>query len=142
MSRGQKQEFSFPSFLDVTRISWKQMLIPPMLFLVLALAIIAYNYSTTGEPVKYGIDFTGGTLISFPNSYELDSEVVESELKSEFGLVELSVRKGSGVLSVETQEMENEILEYMGDKYGKVGTTTTLEVPLAETFRKQAPVVL
>ena len=142
MSRGPKQEFSFPSFLDVTRISWQQMLIPPLVFLLLAVAIVAYNYSTTGQPVKYGIDFTGGTLISFPNSYELDSETIESELREEFGPVELSVRKGSGVLSVETQGMEDEILKFIEDKYGKIGTTTTLEVPLAETFRRQAPVVL
>ena len=142
MSRGPKQEFSFPSFLDVTRISWQQMLIPPLVFLLLAVAIVAYNYSTTGQPVKYGIDFTGGTLISFPNSYELDSEKIESELREEFGPVELSVRKGSGVLSVETQGMEDEILKFIEDKYGKIGTTTTLEVPLAETFRRQAPVVL
>jgi len=142
LSRGPKQEFSFPSFLDVTRISWKQMLLPPLSLLLIAVTIVAYNYYTTGEPVKFGIDFTGGTLISFPNSYELDSGTIESELRDEFGPVEISVRKGSGVLSVETQGMEDEILDYMEQKYGKAGTKTTLEVPLAETFRKQAPLVL
>ncbi len=142
MSQRSKQEFSFPSFLDVTRISWKQMLIPPLLFLALIIAIFALNYSRTGEFVTYGIDFTGGKLISFPNSYELDPEAIEAELREEFALPELAVRKGSGVLSVETQAMEDEILAYMGEKYGKTGTTTELEVPLAETFRRQAPVVL
>jgi preprotein translocase subunit SecF len=142
LSQKPREEFSFPSFLDVTRISWKQMLVPPIAFLAIVLAVFAVNYSNTGEFVKFGIDFTGGVLISFPNSYELDPEVIESELREEFGLAELTARKGSGVLSVETQSMEDDILSYMADRYAKTGATTKLDIPLAETFRQQAPVVL
>lgn len=142
MSREAKEELSFPSFLDVTRISWKQMLIIPLIFILVIVSILANNYSKTGEFVRYGIDFTGGTLVSFPNSYELSPEDIEAELKNELGLVEVSVRKGSGVISVETAGSVDEIIAYMGETYGKIGTIMMLEVPLAETFRKQAPVVL
>ncbi len=142
MSNKDTQEFSFPSFLDVTRISWKQMVIIPIAFLLINLSIFAWSYSRTGDFVKYGIDFTGGIMISFPNSYELDPAEIESELKNEVGIAELSVRKGGGVLSVETREKEEEILSYMESNYGKDGATTKLETPLAQTFGKQAPVVL
>lgn len=142
MSREAKEELNFPSFLDVTRISWKQMLIIPLIFTIIIVSILANNYSKTGEFVHYGIDFTGGTLVSFPNSYELSSEDIEAELKNELGLVEVSVRKGSGVISVETAGSVDEIISYMGETYGKIGAKMTLEVPLAETFREQAPVVL
>lgn len=142
MSRQNDEDFEFPSFLDVTRISWKQMLILPVIFLILNISVMVYNYSQTGQFVRYGIDFTGGTIINFPDSYELDPEEMAEELERELGLSQLSVTKGGGVLNVQTASNEDEILDYMRDNYGKSGTTDTLEVPLAETFQNQAPVVI
>jgi preprotein translocase subunit SecF len=118
------------------------MLILPLIFLLINLAIVFNNYARTGEFVQYGIDFTGGSLISFPNSYELDPGAIEVELVDALGISEISVRKGGGVLSVETREKVPEVQDYMEEKYGKTGSAVTLEVPLAETFRRQAPTVL
>ena len=133
---------SFPSLLDVTRLSSKQMVIIPLAFLLFSASILAWNAARTGTLFNYGIDFTGGTLISFPNSYELAPEEIEAELKQKFPIAEISVKKGGGVLSVESQGKADEILALMAAEYGKEGTWTTLEVPLAETFKRQAPVVL
>ncbi len=142
MSQQTEDESELPSFLDVTRISWKQMLIIPMLFLALNLSVLVLNYVETGKFVHYGIDFTGGTLISFPNCYELGPGEIKDELETELELEEVSVRKGGGTLNVETPGGEQDIMNYMMENYGKTGTSDTLDVPLAETFKKQAPVVL
>ncbi len=133
---------SFPSFLDVTRLSSKQMIIIPLAFLLVSAGILAWNAAKTGSLLNYGIDFTGGTLISFPNSYELAPEEIEAELRQKFATAEISVKKGGGILSVESPGNADEILAYMTAEYGKEGTSTELEVPLAETFKRQAPIVL
>jgi len=142
LSQGGKQEYKFPSFLDITRIPWKRSLVIPICFLLFNVGVLFWHYQKTGSPVIYGIDFTGGTLISFPNCYELSPEQIDAELRDKLKIGELSIRKGGGVLSIETNQSVKEIIAYMKDKYAKSGTTTTLEVPLAETFKKQAPVVL
>jgi len=118
------------------------MVIVPLAFLLFSAGILSWNAARTGALFNYGIDFTGGTLISFPNSYELAPEEIEAELKQKFAIAEISVKKGGGVLSVESPGNADEILAYMAEEYGKEGTSTELEVPLAETFKREAPVVL
>ncbi len=142
MSQEVPSKEGIPPFLDVTRLSWRQMLVIPVLFLLLNIGILVWNKASTGSYVHYGIDFTGGSLISFPNCYELAPDQIEQELKKELRLSEVSVRKGGGVLSVEVQSGASAVLDYMSKKYHKVGSTTTLEVPLAQVFKRQAPVVL
>ncbi len=133
---------SLPSFLDVTRLSWKQMLVVPLALLLVCATLLAWNAAKTGSLFNYGIDFTGGTLISFPGSYDLSAQEIEAKLREKFAIKEISVKKGGGVLSVETQGKADDILAYMKAEYGKEGTTTALDVPLAVTFKRQAPAVL
>ncbi|MHC1566219.1 MAG: protein translocase subunit SecF [Candidatus Syntropharchaeia archaeon] len=50
--------------IDITRYSNKQLLVLPLVVLFIALLILLFTHLTTGSPVKLGIDFEGGTLIT------------------------------------------------------------------------------
>ncbi len=62
----------------VKNVTLKQMLIIPAVLLLLSLSILAYTTYTTGTPVELGVEFKGGTVITF------DSTKTPDQLKEEF----------------------------------------------------------
>jgi preprotein translocase subunit SecF len=50
----------------VSKYPPRQMMIIPIAIVVLALIILGANYLSTGSPVKLGVEFTGGTLVTVP----------------------------------------------------------------------------
>lgn len=62
----------------VKNITLKQMIIVPVIFLLLSLSILSYTYLKTGSPVGLGVEFSGGTVITF------DSTRSPDQLKEEF----------------------------------------------------------
>lgn len=62
----------------IKNISLKQMIIVPAILLLLSLSILSYTYLKTGSPVGLGVEFSGGTVITF------DSTRSPDQLKEEF----------------------------------------------------------
>ncbi len=62
----------------IKNITLKQMIIVPAIFLLLSLSILSYTYLKTGSPVGLGVEFSGGTVITF------DSTKSPDQLKEEF----------------------------------------------------------
>ncbi len=62
----------------VKNITLKQMIIVPAIFMLLSLSILGYTYMKTGSPVGLGVEFSGGTVITF------DSTKSPDQLKEEF----------------------------------------------------------
>lgn len=62
----------------VKNITIKQILVVPAILLLLSLSILSYTYLKTGSPVGLGMEFSGGTVITF------DSTKSPDQLKEEF----------------------------------------------------------
>jgi preprotein translocase subunit SecF len=62
----------------VKNITLKQMIIVPAILMLLSLSILGYTYIKTGSPVGLGVEFSGGTVITF------DSTKSPDQLKEEF----------------------------------------------------------
>jgi preprotein translocase subunit SecF len=58
---------------DVNRYTPRQMVVLPMVLLIVSLAILGYNMASTGMPVKPGMDFSGGTAVTFLNPENPDN---------------------------------------------------------------------
>jgi preprotein translocase subunit SecF len=50
----------------VSKYPPKKMLMLPIAIVVIALIILGANYLSTGSPVKLGVEFTGGTIVTVP----------------------------------------------------------------------------
>lgn len=60
----------------IRKIDRRQMIAVPAAVLALSIIILAATYFTTGSPVRMGIEFTGGTLITVPAD-EPESQVLD-----------------------------------------------------------------
>jgi preprotein translocase subunit SecF len=56
----------------------KQIMLIPLIIIILALISLGATYFATGSPVKLGIEFTGGTLVTVP------SQASQEEVAAEF----------------------------------------------------------
>jgi len=70
---------------------YKKLLIIPMLMLIIALVLIGVKLATTGEFINKGISLKGGTSITALGD-NLDSKLIETQLKSEYSSIEINVR--------------------------------------------------
>jgi len=71
---------------------YKTLLIIPVLLVVLAIAQITFQYSTTGDFVHKGISLKGGSTISFPFDGSINPTELQSFLKDRFSGVDITVR--------------------------------------------------
>ena len=90
MSQGEKKD-SFRKLKSFYDKEYKKLFIIPILLLVLALAQIGYQYSTTGDFLNKGIALKGGVTITIPDKV-VDIVQLNDELNSEFSDIEVSVR--------------------------------------------------
>jgi len=70
---------------------YKKLLIIPMLMLIIALVLIGVKLATTGDFINKGISLKGGTSVTALGE-NLDSKVIEAQLKSEYPSTEINVR--------------------------------------------------
>jgi preprotein translocase subunit SecF len=56
----------------ITKYPPRQILLIPLAIIALALIILGVTYLSTGSPVKLGVEFTGGTMVSVPASESMD----------------------------------------------------------------------
>jgi preprotein translocase subunit SecF len=94
------------------------------LLLILAFGSFIYNGIVHGKIMNFGIDFTGGTLISlrFPgpvSEYEVREVLAKHNLKQS-----VIQRSGERDIFIRTEELEREtrmkIIDELGEKYGGV----------------------
>jgi preprotein translocase subunit SecF len=62
----------------ITKYSPRKLLLLPLAIVALAIIILGATYLSTGSPVRLGIEFTGGTLVTVP------AAVSEDELNNQF----------------------------------------------------------
>ncbi len=60
----------------VSKYPPKQIMLVPIAIIILALISLGATYLATGSPVKLGIEFTGGTLVTVPSA-ESEEKVAE-----------------------------------------------------------------
>ncbi|RJS71467.1 MAG: protein translocase subunit SecF [Candidatus Syntrophoarchaeum sp. WYZ-LMO15] len=102
-----------------SRIPAKKMIVIPVIVLLLALSILSYFYLTTGEPVRMGVAFKGGTVVY------LTTDSTDDELRAEFADFRLiDVRDASGskmlIFGPMDEEKKDQLLSRISSKYGEV----------------------
>ena len=61
----------------VSKYPPKQIMLIPIVIIVLALISLGVTYLNTGSPVKLGVEFTGGTLVTVPATESEDAVAAE-----------------------------------------------------------------
>ncbi len=70
----------------VSKYPPRQLLMLPLAIVVLALIILGANYLSTGSPVKLGVEFTGGTIVTVP---AIESEQALTQKLAEYPVLEV-----------------------------------------------------
>ncbi|MEI8004308.1 MAG: preprotein translocase subunit SecF, partial [Methanothrix sp.] len=70
----------------VSKYPPKQIMLVPIAIVILALISLGATYLSTGSPVKLGIEFTGGTLVTVPST---ESEEIVAEQFASYPLVDI-----------------------------------------------------
>lgn len=70
----------------VSKYPPKQIMLVPIAIVILALISLGATYLSTGSPVKLGIEFTGGTLVTVPIA---ESEEIVAEQFASYPLVDI-----------------------------------------------------
>ncbi|MBI2573275.1 hypothetical protein HYV86_05420 [Candidatus Woesearchaeota archaeon] len=71
---------------------YKVLLIIPILLLILALAQIGYQYSTTGDFVQKGVSLKGGSTITLNHQITQSLPELETQLQEKFPTADISIR--------------------------------------------------
>jgi len=123
----KKQSF----FINIYDKQYKKLLLIPILLLLIALAVLFYKYSTTGEFVETGISLKGGTTITIPTTRDIDIQKELESLSSSFPEYDINIRQlykigqSSGIVIEADVDSEkpNELKEFLR----KVETQFNLE---------------
>jgi preprotein translocase subunit SecF len=70
----------------ITKYPPRQIMLIPLVIIALALIILGATYLSTGSPVKLGVEFTGGTLVTVPAT---DSEDALREKLADYPLLDI-----------------------------------------------------
>ncbi|MCU0637255.1 MAG: protein translocase subunit SecF [Methanothrix sp.] len=114
----------------ISKYQPKQILLIPVAVIVLALISLGLTYFTTGSPVKLGIEFTGGTLITVPGT---DSEESVAAVFDGYPLVDIrdigsrymlqfgpmSDSEYSEIAKLANSEFDSPDIRHMGPIYSK-----------------------
>jgi preprotein translocase subunit SecF len=90
-SEPKKEKHSF--FVNIYDKHYKLLLIIPLLMIILAIAQIGYQISTTGYFINKGISLSGGTSITITKDMDVSFMDLELYLNSEFLGFDTSVRE-------------------------------------------------
>lgn len=132
------------SIADWTIKNYKLMLLATMLLLAVFVGFLAYKQATTGSIVVQGVEFRGGTQISFDVSEAPNTAGLEATLESKLGAdMKLKVLKGSKTtISIETsKELDTENATAILNSAGVSFTNLTVQrigAALGATFFAQA----
>ncbi|MDP7141384.1 MAG: protein translocase subunit SecF [Candidatus Woesearchaeota archaeon] len=84
-------------FMKVYDKQYKKLLIIPFVLLFIALVLIFYKYSTTGEFIEKGISLKGGTTITIPMVKGVNIEELRASLLSSFPGRDINIRELSRI---------------------------------------------
>ena len=105
----------------IENFSLRRMFVFPVLLFIISLSILAYMEITTGAPVELGVEFSGGTAITF------DSDKTPQQLKIEFqdyNIVQAREYGGTGRKFLQfgpmTESMENQVTRKINSEYTNV----------------------
>lgn len=106
--------------IDVTKYSYKKLMLVPLIILLLALLLLSTNYLRLGRPLNYGMELEGGTTAYIQN-VTLDIKILEDDLQKNFSDSEITVRKSGteyrveAPASIDSVELKNFILSKYSD---------------------------
>ena len=143
-----KKEWFFMKAYDK---QYKKLLIIPFVLLFIALVLIFYKYSTTGEFIEKGISLKGGTAITIPGVLGMDIQELRGSLLASFPEYDINVRelsrigKDSGVIieadiDPESSKKLNSFLENVEREVGIGKDDYSIEVigsSLGESFFRE-----
>ncbi len=122
----------------VKNITIKQILIVPAILLLLSLSILSYTYLKTGSPVGLGVEFSGGTVITFDSTKSPDQ--LKEEFRS-FPLIQAREEETGNRRILQFGQMNeiqlNDLTTKINSEYTKVGITQMGEV-VSKSLQGQA----
>jgi len=126
---------------------YKQLTILPIIFLVICLGIIAFNYFSTGEIIQRDITLKGGVTIIFTPTSEVNLEALEGALRLKHPDLEIELRKlgGTGFIvesdTVDSARIDNIIKDVSSELGGLDTEQYSVQVvgsSLGESFYREA----
>ncbi|MDD5617067.1 MAG: protein translocase subunit SecF [Candidatus Methanoperedens sp.] len=132
--------FSIEKFIEtyIKNVTLKQMLIVPAIFLILSLSILSYTYITTGSPLAMGVEFSGGTVITFESIKSPDQ--MKEEFKS-YPLIQARKEESGNRLLLQFKQMNDvqleEVTKKINSEYSKVEIRQMGEV-VSKSLQEQA----
>lgn len=132
--------FNIEKFIEtyIKNITLKQMLIVPAIFLILSISILGYTYITTGSPLAMGVEFSGGTVITFESIKSPDQ--FKEEFKS-YPLIQARKEDSGNRLLLQFKQMNDiqleEVTKKINSEYSKVEIRQMGEV-VSKSLQEQA----
>ncbi len=126
---------------DINRYTPRQMVLPPAVFLLFALAVLGYFTVTTGMPVTPGIDYAGGTAIT---AFTADSRETIEAYFSAFPLLSVGEGVNNGrylKFGPMSDDQFRELTELVGERYPDAKIDQVGET-FGETLQSQALLAL
>ena len=136
--------FSIEKFIEtyVKNITLKKMLIVPAILLILSLSILSYTYIRTGSPLAMGVEFSGGTVITFESIKSPDQ--MKEEFKS-YPLIQARKEESGNRLLLQFKQMNDvqleEVTKKINSEYSKVEIRQMGEV-ISKSLQEQALVAI
>lgn len=122
----------------IKNITLKQMIIVPAIFLLLSLSILSYTYLKTGSPLGLGVEFSGGTVITFDSTKSPDQ--LKEEFKS-FPLIQAREEENGNRRILQFGQMNenqlNDLTKIINSEYTKVEIKHMGEV-ISKSLQEQA----
>jgi len=130
-------------FIDMylERVKLKHMFLVPLMLLVLSLGVLSYTYVSSGSPVKLGVEFRGGVIVTF------DSDKSPLKLREEFSAYPvIQARAAGNQRMVEFKSMSREqsdsLVAYVNSRYGGVQIRQTGEIISASNQRQTLKAII
>ena len=128
------------------KVGYRKLMIIPVIILLICVSILVVQHQVTGEFIKKGMDFKGGSQLSVDVDNNINVKDLESFLRSRFGDVEVSsaISATGRTLLIRCEENvdEDELLESLKD-YGletKSYSFQKIGASLGESFFSQSVV--
>ncbi len=137
------------SLLHVYDVHYKKLLLIPLILIIASIAIISYNYASTGELFKKDVSLKGGLTITVFSEKLIDADKLQSELADELNR-DVSVRvlsqAGSQVgFIVEAEGAEKDVGSVLGAIESRIGkldsqhyNVQVIGSTLSESFMREA----
>lgn len=126
--------------IDVTKYSYRKLMLVPLIILIIALLLLSTNYLRLGRPLNYGMELEGGTTAYIQN-VTLDIKVLEDDLQKNFSDSEITVRKSGTEYRVEAPASIDsvELKDFIVSKYPNAKVSIQYMGPtLGSDLRTQA----